>query len=100
MKQELLNEILIELFGTETKGEATEDGFLIKLREGDYDKEQFDRLYYLFKKVNNELDPVAAGTMAYYTEFITQVLEYLYDTENPEYMEVSADLVGMWGRKQ
>lgn len=101
VKESLLDQIKEELFGTTEAGQATDDGFLIKLRSGEYDDKQYNKIYDLFSELNDELaktDGVAASAMAYYTEFVEDTLRHLYDAEDPKLLEVSADLVGMWGR--
>ena len=98
---ELLKEIKKELFGTEVDGQATEDGFLIKLRAGKYDSEQYERLYKLFGEVNKKIvekDEVAAETLAYYTEFVKVLFGYIDKSEDPKLSNIKDDLVGLFGK--
>jgi len=101
MAENILDKIKEELFGTAEDGYSTEDGFLIKLRSGKFDEEQYERIYELFVKINENLvkvDGEGADSICYYTEFINKLVLYLRDTNDPKLMEISADLVGLWGR--
>ena len=75
---------------------------LVKLRNGKYDAEQYERLYSLFAKVNEKIvekDDILADTMCYYTEFVSKLVLHLKTAENPQLPEITADLTGLFGSK-